>query len=54
MTVSTASAFLSSKTFDDWKKGREAEMKMQAAMIDRLNGVIRACNLVAKTVAKSR
>lgn len=53
MTVSTGKIFLESTVFDDWKKTREAEMKVQAAVIDRLNGVIRGCNLVAKMVAKT-
>ena len=52
MPVGTARKFFEGKAFDDWKKARDAELKTQAAVVDRLNNVIRACGLVAKTVAR--
>lgn len=54
MQASVARQFFDGKPFDDWKKGRESDMKMQAAIVNRLNDVIRACGIVAKTVSKSR
>lgn len=50
---STATRFFEGKSFADWRKGREAELKQQSAVVERLNGVIRACGIVAKTVAKT-
>lgn len=52
MQPSTVRKFFEGKAFEDWKKARESELKTQAAIVDRLNGVIRACVIVAKTVAK--
>lgn len=54
MPVSVARKFFDGKTFEDWRKGREAEAKTQAAIVNRLNDVIRACGVVAKTVARTR
>ena len=54
MPVSVARKFFDGKTFEDWRKGREADAKMQAAIVNRLNDVIRACGIVAKTVARTR
>lgn len=54
MPVSVARKFFDGKTFEDWRKGQEAEAKMQAAIVNRLNDVIRACGVVAKTVARTR
>lgn len=54
MKASDANKFFESKPFDEWRKGRESELKMQAAIVGRLNDVIRACGIVAKTVARSR
>lgn len=54
MQPSIATAFFESKAFENWKKGREAELKIQAATVERLNDVIRACGVVAKTVARAR
>jgi len=54
MQASTVRQFFDGKAFADWKKGREAELKMQAAVVERLNRVIEACGMVAKTVARTR
>jgi len=49
-----AAAFFDGKPFSDWKQARETELKIQVGIADRLNSVIRACGIVAKTVAKTR
>jgi len=54
MQPSMASKFFESKPFGDWKKNKEAEMKTQVAIVDRLNDVIRASGIVAKTIARTR
>lgn len=54
MPASAVRKFFDGKTFEDWRKGREAEAKTQAAIANRLNDVIRACGIVAKTVARTR
>lgn len=51
MPVSLVNKFFKSKPFDDWKKGRESELKVQVAIVNRLNSVISACGIVAKTIA---
>ena len=43
--------FFDGKPFADWKKAKEGEWKIQSAIIDRLNNVIRACGIVAKAVS---
>jgi len=53
MTQSDAGSFFEGKAFADWQKGRENELKLQAGIADRLNNVIRACGVIAKTVAMS-
>lgn len=54
MPVSIAKKFFDGKPFEEWKKGRESELKTQIAIVNRLNDVIRACGAVAKTVARTR
>ena len=54
LAPSIASGFFESKSFVDWKKAREAELKTQVAIVERLNSVIHACGIVAKTIAKAR
>jgi len=54
LPASVAKKFFDGKPFEEWKKGRESELKTQIAIVNRLNDVIRACGIVAKTVAKSR
>lgn len=51
MTYSEADAFFEGKAHAEWRKGKEQELKLQAAVNDRLNGVIRACGAIVKTVA---
>jgi hypothetical protein len=48
LPVSAASRFFESKTFADRQKERESEMKIHAAIVGRLNEVIRALGIVAK------
>jgi hypothetical protein len=48
MRMSDVSAFFDSKAFAGWKKVREQETKLQLAVIDRLDGVIRSLHAVAK------
>jgi len=50
---SVVTSFFEGKAFADWKKGRESELKLQAAIVNRLNDVIRASGIVAKTVART-
>jgi hypothetical protein len=54
MQPSVARRFFDGKTFDDWRRGREHEAKVQVAVVNRLNDVIRSLGVVAKTVAKAR
>lgn len=54
MQPSIVKRFFEGKPFEDWKKGRESELKTQSAIVDRLNTVISACGIIAKTVARSR
>jgi len=51
---SIAGGFFESKSFGDWKKARESELKTQVAIVERLNSVIHACGIVAKTIARTR
>lgn len=52
VTPSLAIEFFNSKNYESWQKTREAEWKLQAAVVDRLNEVIRGTGIVAKIVAK--
>jgi len=54
MRPSVARDFFGSKPFDDWKKGKESEMKMQAAIVGRLNEVIRGIATLAKNSQRGR
>ena len=42
MPVSVAKKFFDGKPFDDWQKGREAEQKIQIAIVNRLDNLTRA------------
>lgn len=53
-TPGLARKFFEGKPFEDWRKGREADSKMQAAIVNRLNDVIRAVGIVAKTASRAR
>lgn len=48
-TLSDAKAFFESKPFDNWKKARDMDTKLQLAVIDRLNTVIEGLNVVARS-----
>ncbi len=52
VTPELAADFFNSKNYENWQKTREAEWKLQAAMIDRLNEIIRGTGIVAKVIAK--
>lgn len=54
LAPSTVADFFNSKSFQDWRKGEESRLKVQAAIVDRLNEVIRGTGIVARTVAKRR
>ena len=54
LPVSMAALFFECKAFSDWKKSREYELKIQASMVGRLNMVISAIGIVAKTIAGRR
>lgn len=51
---SIAKRFFEGKAFDDWRRGREHEVKVQVAVVNRLNDVIRSLGVVTKTIAKAR
>lgn len=54
LSVSAAQHFFESKSFSDWKKNRESEMKLSTAVIDRLNTVIKAIGVLAKVFGGHR
>jgi hypothetical protein len=54
MPLSEVEAFHAGRAFDDWRKVEEAKAKMQGGIAERLNGVIRACGIIAKTVSHRR
>ena len=54
LPTSVAKDFFERKPFGDWKKVREAEAKTQTAIVGRLNSVIRAIGILAKTTAGRR
>jgi hypothetical protein len=49
LPVSIAAKIFESKAFEDWKKSRESEAKTQAAIVGRLNEVIRGIGILAKS-----
>ena len=51
MTQTQAEQFIEGKAFEEWVKVKESEQKVQAALGDRLNGVIRACGVIVKAVS---
>ena len=46
--LSDAQAFFKSKSFDGFKKDRESKNKLQVGVINGLNNVIRAINVLIK------
>jgi hypothetical protein len=53
LTPSVVEGFFAGKPFKDWSKNRDNELKAQAAIVDRLNSVIKACGYVAKAIART-
>ncbi|MBL8473802.1 MAG: hypothetical protein JNM98_18575 [Rhodocyclaceae bacterium] len=53
LQASVAKMFFEGKPFQDWKNGKEGELKMQAAIVNRLNELIRATGIVVRTLAKA-
>jgi len=49
MTPSSVSDYFNSKAFTDWKKGKDAETKLQVAVIERLDGVIKSLHAIGKS-----
>ena len=54
VTPDTAVDFFESKNFEAWQKNREAEWKLQAATVERLNEVIRGMGFIMKAIARKR
>ena len=52
LTVSEAQAFFTGQAFKASQKAKEAEIKLQVAQIERLNGVIRAIGGLAKALSR--
>ena len=53
LPASAAVDLFNSKPFEDWKRGRESELRLQGAIVDRLNEVIRGCGIIVKTIARA-
>ncbi|HEY4529170.1 MAG TPA: hypothetical protein VIG97_02390 [Luteimonas sp.] len=53
LSASDARRFCESKAFADWRSTREGESKLQAAIVDRLNGVIRSVGNLAKMLRRA-
>lgn len=54
MQPSVVKRFFEGRPFEDWKKGKEAELKIHAAAVDRLNTVIRSIGNLGKVLARRR
>ncbi len=54
LSKSQALAFFDSKPFEDWKKQRENELKIQVAIHDRFNDVVKSIGILQKTIARKR
>lgn len=52
MPLSVVSRFFEGEPFKNHLEAKKAESKVHIAVIDRLNTVIRATGIVAKTIAK--
>lgn len=50
---SDAVRFFESKPYSDWVKQKEIESKNVIGIAERLNEVIRGCNAISKTIARS-
>ena len=54
MQPSVVKRFFEGRPFEDWEKGKEAELKTHAAAVDRLNTVIRSIGNLGKVLARRR
>ena len=52
MASSDVVTFFESKTFAEWRKGKESEMKVHVAGVNRTNEVIRAIGVLAKITSR--
>ena len=52
MRSSDVRSIFQSKAFTDWKKNREAENKVQLAVIERLDVLIRSVGNLAKVMSR--
>ncbi len=52
LPVSVADAFFQGEAFKGWKKSRESNLLIQVAVVERLNGVITAVNVVVKAIGQ--
>lgn len=49
-TLSDAAEYFGSRAFENWKKQRESDTKLQIAIIDRLDVVVKAQNATIKAL----
>ncbi|HEY0662786.1 MAG TPA: hypothetical protein VGD21_15865 [Lysobacter sp.] len=54
MRRSDIKTIFDSKAYGDFKKGKEGAHKVDSAIIDRLDNLIRAVGALGKVMAKSR
>lgn len=52
MRSSDVRSIFQSKAFGDWKKNREASQKVDLAVIDRLDAVIKSVGNLAKAMSR--
>ena len=52
MTRSDVEDFFQGKAYGDWRKGKENELKIQVALGERLNSIIRACGVVVTAISR--
>lgn len=51
LSPSFATRFFESKPFSDWRRNKESEAKTQAAIVNRLNEVIRGLSGLSKVMS---
>jgi hypothetical protein len=54
MTRSQIKAVFESKQFKEWKRGREAQNRLDAAQIERLDNIVRSIGSLGKVLATRR
>nr|DAV46229.1 MAG TPA: hypothetical protein [Caudoviricetes sp.] len=52
VTASEAGDFFNGTSFEQWKKGRDAELKIQSGIASRLNEVIRGIGLLQRVMGR--